>query len=92
MYKPGERVSIDQLVSPNPGLIAQITGRLTIKIYKYATIFVDQAKLGYVYLPKTVTAEETLEAKQAFQQYILEKGVTIKAHYTDNGIFRENEW
>ena len=39
---PGERVSVDQLVSPTPGLVAQITGILTTKRYKYATVFVDQ--------------------------------------------------
>ena len=71
---PGEWVSVDQLVSPTPGLIAQMTGKLTSKRYKYATIFVDQAsKLGYVYLQKTATVEETLEAKQSFQQYSLDK-------------------
>ena len=39
---PGHFVSVDQLVSPTPGLIAQITGFLTTKRYKYATIYVDQ--------------------------------------------------
>ena len=32
--KPGERVSVDQLVSPTPGLIAQMAGFLTTKRYK----------------------------------------------------------
>ena len=38
---PGEVVSVDQMVSPTPGLIAQMTGKLTTKRYKYATVFVD---------------------------------------------------
>ena len=41
--KPGEVISVDQLVSPVPGFIAHMTGKLTTKRYKYATIFVDQA-------------------------------------------------
>ena len=49
--KPGDVTSVDQLVSPVPGFIAQMTGKLTVKRYKYATVFVDQAsKVGYVHL------------------------------------------
>jgi hypothetical protein len=45
-----------------------MTGKLTKKRYKYATVFVDQgSKLGYVYFQKTSTAKETLKAKAAFQ-------------------------
>ena len=48
---PGHVVSVDQLVSPTPGRIAQITGFLTIKRYKNATVFVDQfTRLGFLYL------------------------------------------
>ena len=90
---PGENVSVDQLVSPTLGLVAQITGKLTHKRYKYATVFVDQAsKMGYVYMQKTATCEETIEAKKAFEQHSLDHGVKIKAYHADNGIFRANEW
>ena len=41
--KPGEVISVDQMVSPVPGLIAQMVGFLTQQRYKYATVFVDQA-------------------------------------------------
>ena len=41
--EPGAVVSVNQLVSPTPGFIAQMIGRLTAKKYKYATIFLDQA-------------------------------------------------
>jgi hypothetical protein len=33
--KPGEIVSVDQLRSPAPGLVTQMTGNLTTKIYNY---------------------------------------------------------
>ena len=29
--KPGELISVDQMVSPTPGIIAQITGKITTK-------------------------------------------------------------
>ena len=55
--EPGEVVSVDQMVSPTPGLIAQMTGILTNKRYRYATVYVDQAtRLGYVYLQKSADA------------------------------------
>ena len=91
--EPEEVVSVDQLVSPNPGFISQTTGRSTTKRYKYAIVFVDQAsRLGYVYLQKTNTAFETLEAKASFQQHSLEIVIVIKTYHADNGIFRSNDW
>ena len=41
---------------------------------------------------KNSTAEETLEAKKAFELYSLNRGVTIKAYHADNGIFRAKKW
>jgi len=59
---PGEMVSVDQLVSLAPGLVAQMTGKLMNNHYKYATVYVDHASwLGYVYLQKTAEAEETVK-------------------------------
>ena len=90
---PGDVISVDQMVSPTPGLIAQITGIPTIKRYKYATVFVDQAtRFGYVHLQKSATAEETIEGKHAFQKIMLDRGITVRAYHADNGIFRANKW
>jgi hypothetical protein len=51
--------------SMTPGLVAQISGVLTINRYKCATVFVGQgSQVGYVHLQKTSSAEETIEAKQ----------------------------
>ena len=78
---PGDVISVDQMESPVPGLVAQMTGFLTKQHYRYATVFVDQAtRLGYVYLQKSATAEETILAKQAFKQFVANRGITqIKA-------------
>ena len=81
------------MVSPSPGLVAQITGKITNKRYRYATIFVDQAsRFGYIYLQKTATAEETIEGKQAFEHLLRSYGVSVKAYHADNGIFKANKW
>ena len=91
--KPGEVISVDQMVSPAPGLIAQMVGFLTQQCYKYATVFVDQAScMGFVYLQKTCSAEETIEAKRAFEQYAEYRGVRVQAYHADNGIFKAKKW
>ena len=91
--KPGEVISVDQMVSPVPGLIAQMMGFLTRQRYKYATVFVDQAsRMGFVYLQKTCSAEETIEAKRAFEQYAENRGVKVQAYHADNGIFKAKKW
>ena len=74
-------------------LIAQLIGRLTTNMYKYAIVFVDQvSKLGYVYMQKTNNALEMFEAKKVFQQHSMDKGVVISTYHADNGIFRSNDW
>jgi hypothetical protein len=81
-------VSVDQLVSPTPGLIAQLSGFITKERYLYATVYVDQASgLGYVYLQKTASAKETLESKRAFERYTADRGVIVQAYHANNGIF-----
>jgi hypothetical protein len=42
--QPGDMVLVNQMVLPIPGLVAQITGILTTKRYKYATVYVDQTQ------------------------------------------------
>ena len=92
--RPGEKVSVDQLVSPTPGLVAQMTGKLTTKRYKYVTVFVDQAsRLGFVHLQSSADADETILAKRAFEEYSRQNGIThISAYHADNGIFRAKKW
>jgi hypothetical protein len=87
------RISVDQLKSPTPGLIAQLSGFLTTKRYGYATVYVDHAsRLSFVWLQKLTTADKTLLGKQAFKQYAKDRGVKIQAYHADNGIFRAYKW
>jgi hypothetical protein len=60
--EPGQCISVDQLESTTPGLIAQIKGWLTKKRYRVATIFFDHfSGLSYIHLQKSINADETLE-------------------------------
>ena len=83
-------MSIDQLESTTPGLIAQLRGRPTIKRYRIATVFVDQfSKLSYVHMQKGGTAIETLEAKLAFERYARSFGIRVSHYHADNSVFAD---
>ena len=56
-------------------------------------MFVDQfSGLGFVYLQKKASVEETVEAKNAFEHYALTMGVIVKAYHADNGVFKAKVW
>ena len=89
--RPGQIVSVDQLESNTPGLIAQLKGKLTQQRYKYATVFVDQfSGYTFVYMQKRLTSEETVMAKHAFERSADQRGVKIIHYHADNGRFEDN--
>ena len=93
LTKPGQCVSVDQLESTTPGLIAQLRGIPTKKRYRGATVFVDQfSGLSYIHLQKTLSGEETVSAKEAFERYARSHGVQVIHYHADNGIFADNKW
>ena len=88
--KPGDCVSVDQLESTVPGLIAQLKGIPTKVCYCTATIFMDHfSRLSYVHLQKSLSSEETVQAKGAFEAYANTYGVLIHHYHTDNGRFQD---
>ena len=89
----GDCVSVDQLESSTPGLIAQLRGFLTKDRYNSATVFVDHfTRLSYIHLQKSTNAEETLTAKAAFEAWANTLGVKIRHYHADNGRFAERAW
>ena len=91
--QPGEITYVDQLRSPTPGFIAQMTGTLTKQRYKYATIFVDgYSGKGYMYGQRTQSGEETLQAKQTYERMGRQAGVKIQQYHADNGVFKSKQW
>jgi hypothetical protein len=70
-----------------------MTGFLTTKRYKYATVYVNQASpLSFVWLQKTEMADKTLLGKEAFKQYAKDQGVTIQGYHANNGTFKAYKW
>ena len=89
--QPGDCISVDQLESTVPGLVAQLKGIPTKTHYRAATIFIDHySKLSYVHLQKSLTSEEMAQAKQAFEVYAKTHGVIIRHYHVDNGHFQDN--
>ena len=90
---PGERVSVDMLYSPTPGLIVQMSGSLTKRRYNYATVYIDNySRYSYLHLQQTPDVEETLKGKLALELHAKQHRVAILNYHADNGIFRANKW
>ncbi len=88
---PGDRVSIDQYVSSQPGRLSTTRGKESkAKQYSGGTIFVDHASsLIYVHHQVSLRAGETVAAKQAFERFAAQHGVTIKCYHADNKPFAD---
>jgi hypothetical protein len=67
--KPGDGVSVDQIISARLGLIPQMAGFLTSKRIWGCTTFVDHVgNYIYAHLMKDFTTNETLLAKLALEK------------------------
>jgi hypothetical protein len=89
--KARQCVSVDQLVSTQMGFIAQLKGTLTKKHYTAATVFVDHySRLKYVHLMTKLTSEETMDAKQAFEQFTEQHGIRILHYHCNSRRFADN--
>ena len=87
---PGACVSTDQLVSPVPGIIPQIKGKLMKAFYCGATIFVDHhSDYTYVHLMRDNFGASLLEAKSAFERLCGSFQVRVSAYHGDNGRYAD---
>ena len=93
LTRPGQCVSVDQLISTTPGLIAQLRGKPTSDRYRAATVFVDQySGYSHVVPQRSTSAEDTIEAKRQFEAFAETCGVKVTHYHADNGIFADNKW
>jgi hypothetical protein len=91
--KPGDGVSVDQIISAQPGLIPQMVGFLTSKRIWGCTTFIDHiSNYIYVYLMKDFTTIETLLAKLAFKKSCTKAKFSVKHYQANNGQFSDNEF
>ena len=91
--KPGECISVNQLISQSPGLIAQMKRRPTHQQYTCASVYVDQfTDYTFTYLQKSTTALETIEGKRLFKRHMDRMGHKVTHYYADNGVFASHAW
>ena len=81
-------ISSNQLESLTPNLIVQLKGIPTTKRYTAVTVFIDHFScLSFTHLQSTLSSEDILQAKKAFERYFESNGVKVMHYHTDNGRF-----
>jgi hypothetical protein len=87
---PGAKVSIDHVISAQPGLVPRMDGRHTRDRISGGCVFIDNdSRYSYTHLQTSIDGVQTLEAKQGFEHHANTNGVAIKSYHADNGIFAE---
>ena len=89
-------MAVDRFVVlvPGTGRLSNTAGKEAISnCFTGGTIFVDLV-MGFTFIKIQVSlrAEETLAAKEDFEQVMIEQGVHVRNYHGDNGIFISNAW
>ena len=80
----GECAPVDQQDATTPGFIAQLKGWLTRKRYRYAMVFVDHhSDFDYIHPQLSLSSEETVKAKNAFEILAASHGERIINYHAD---------
>ena len=84
-------MSVNQIVSAQPGLILHLSGFLTNQHLWGATTFVDNiSDYFYVHLMRDLSLAETLISKEAMEKVMSQAGRFINHYHADNGKFADN--
>jgi hypothetical protein len=84
--RPGQVVSVNQMISTQPGFVAQLKGKLTTQRYKAATVFVDHfSGLHCIHMMTNTSINETIKADLTFKQFDTKHFVNEHYH-ADNGL------
>ena len=91
--RPGTTVSVDHFESRLKGRTFDSFGKATSDQYIGGCIFVDHAS-GYVHIEFQLgfSAIETIRAKQNFEKFAFDNGVTPLTYLTDSGAFKANKF
>ena len=86
--KPGKGTSADHMVSHQPGLIPQVTGKLTHDRYSGSTTFVDHASnYCYLHMMRSISNKETVQGKDAYKRIMRSYGIEVESYHGDNSRF-----
>jgi hypothetical protein len=87
---PGDRIFTDQLESRVRGRLLHTAGREPDRDrFCGSSIFYDAAS-GYIHVEHQVhlAATDTIMAKNSFERFAKECGVSVKEYHTDNGVYQ----
>jgi hypothetical protein len=85
---PGDGVSVDQIVSAQPGLIPQMSGFLTsCRIWGCTTFYDHVSDFVYVHLMQDYIVDEMILAVKAFEKIMAQANRTVKHYHADNGAY-----
>jgi len=89
----GAKISVDQIVVAQPGLVPRISGRHTNARICGATGFYDN-HTGYSFssLQTSLDGDQTIAAKFAFESHADTCGIKVKKYRADNGRFAEKSF
>ena len=89
--KTGDGVSVDQIVSAQPGIIPKMSGFFTNQRLWGATTFVDHVRnYLYLHLMRDLSLTETLLSKSAMEKVMSQAGRTVKHYHAGNGRVADN--
>ena len=89
--KPGNGVSVDQIILAQPGLLTHMSGLLTNHRLWGVTTFVDHVRdFIYVHLIRDLSLVETFLEKSATEKTMAQAGQTVLHCHADNVRFSEN--
>ncbi len=79
------------LIIYQPWVLGQLKGSILMKVrYRHVAIFVDlYSDYTYVHFNNSITSEETVWAKLAFETHLQTYGVTFLQYHADNGRFQD---
>ena len=88
---PGGCVSIDHMISKQPGLVPRQDGQHSLARIEGATVYVDNdTEFGYSHFQSSLYLDQTVASKSAFEAVADSYGVKIQKYLADNGIFAKS--
>ncbi len=92
--EPGDRIFSDQLESRIRGRRLHTAGREPEHDRFCGSSIFCNAASGLIHVEHQVTfsANDTIMAKNGFERFCKESGVTVKAYQTDNGVYRSMDF
>ena len=85
---PGEIAHTDIMTSSVPGLIPQIAGFIASEKYHHASFFADdRSDFTFAYHQKSTSADDTIEAKRAFESEMRKYCKDVRHYHADNGTY-----